>query len=297
MARLKKLSYGAVNITIHPHSPKKYVELFKDVRKLSLKVNVYGDQFAMLKHFNPISRNQKFNEPYEGEIVKYTHIDRNGEWYSISRNELATDEEKERIVIPDDIKPNVSRFSFIFLPSVHLLVYENKHEQKIITPRQMEILLKTIFSDSVVREKYGEVNVVSLTEPDAVDRMLSLKGITTLKMVTRRPNPDDLSSAEHEFQERFKEMGVIEEDKTYKAERGEEIKPDKKLKRDALIAARNGQVEIKRKNENGHVETLSTNDKPLQRSESYDPANTLPIALLLKEAYALTREFMKKLRV
>ncbi|CBG88830.1 DUF4747 family protein [Citrobacter rodentium] len=296
MARAKKLSYGAINITIHPHSPQKYVELFRDARKLFLNVNVHGDQFAVLQHFNPMHREQLITEPYEGEVVKYTDINKNGEWYSISRKELATDEEKEQIVIPDDMKPNVSRFSFIFLPNVHLLVYENQHAQKNISPRQMEKFLNTLFSNEKIKEKYGVVNVTSLTEPDAVERMLSLKGITLLSMVTRRPNPDDLVSAEHEFQERFKAIGVIEEDKTYKAERDGQIKPDKKLKRDALIAARNGQVEIKRKNESGHVERLSTIDKPLQRSASYDPVVTLPIALLLQEAYALTKEFISKLR-
>ncbi|HFW2858075.1 TPA: DUF4747 family protein, partial [Salmonella enterica subsp. enterica serovar Virchow] len=46
MARAKKLTYGAVNITMHPHSPEKYVELFRMARKNASNVNLRGDSFA-----------------------------------------------------------------------------------------------------------------------------------------------------------------------------------------------------------------------------------------------------------
>ncbi|HBB8672471.1 TPA: DUF4747 family protein, partial [Escherichia coli] len=46
MARPKKLTYGAVNITMHPHSPEKYVELFRMARKNARNVNLRGDSFA-----------------------------------------------------------------------------------------------------------------------------------------------------------------------------------------------------------------------------------------------------------
>lgn len=42
MARPKKLTYGAVNITMHPHSPEKYVELFRMARKNARNVNLRG---------------------------------------------------------------------------------------------------------------------------------------------------------------------------------------------------------------------------------------------------------------
>lgn len=45
MARPKKLTYGAVNITMHPHSPEKYVELFRMARKNARNVNLRGGLF------------------------------------------------------------------------------------------------------------------------------------------------------------------------------------------------------------------------------------------------------------
>ncbi|HGB0587524.1 TPA: DUF4747 family protein, partial [Salmonella enterica subsp. enterica serovar Virchow] len=193
-------------------------------------------------------------------------------------------------------KPNVARFSFVFLPASHLLVYEMQDKSRHLTSRQIESFLNGIFSHERIIEKFGKVNVTILTEPDSVERMLSLKGITCINMVTRRPNPDDLASAESVMQKRFKRIGVIEEDKTYKSERGQEIKPDGELKQDALIASRNGEVSIRRINEAGLVEVHASSDVPLQRVEPYDSDVTSVSELLLLRAKSLADEFKRLLR-
>lgn len=299
MARAKKLTYGAVNITMHPHSPEKYVELFRMARKNASNVNLRGDSFATLSYFYPYKKGQVISEPFEGEILKYTDIDVNGDWFDIVKKDIASDEEKERINIPDNLKPNVARFSFVFLPASHLLVYEMQDKSRHLTSRQIESFLNGIFSHEGIIEKFGKVNVTILTEPDSVERMLSLKGITCINMVTRRPNPDDLASAESVMQKRFKRfkrIGVIEEDKTYKSERGQEIKPDGELKQDALIASRNGEVSIRRINEAGLVEVHASSDVPLQRVEPYDSDVTSVSELLLLRAKSLADEFKRLLR-
>ena len=281
MARAKKLTYGAVNITMHPHSPEKYVELFRMARKNAGNVNLRGDSFATLSYFYPYKNGQVISEPFEGEILKYTDIDVSGDWFDIVKKDIASDEEKERINIPENLKPNVARFSFVFLPASHLLVYEMQDKSRHLTSRQIESFLNGIFSHEGIIKRFGKVNVTILTEPDSVERMLSLKGITCINMVTRRPNPDDLASAENVMQKRFKRIGVIEEDKTYKSERGQEIKPDGELKQDALIASRNGEVSIRRINEVGLVEVHASSDIPLQRVEPYDADVTSVSELLL----------------
>ena len=75
MARTKKLTYGAVNITMHPHSPEKYVELFRMARKNAENINLRGDSYATLSFFYPYKKGQTANEPFEGEVLKYTDID------------------------------------------------------------------------------------------------------------------------------------------------------------------------------------------------------------------------------
>lgn len=296
MARAKKLTYGAVNITMHPHSPQKYVELFRLARKNASNVNLRGDSFATLSYFYPYKSGQEISEPFEGEILKYTDIDVNGDWFDIVKKDIASDEEKERISIPENLKPNVARFSFVFLPASHLLVYEMQDKSRHLSPRQIEYFLNGIFSHEKIITKFGRINVTILTEPESVERMLSLKGITCINMITRRPNPDDLASAESIMQKRFKRIGIIEEDKTYKSERGQEINPDDELKQDALIASRNGEVNIRRINEVGLVEVHASSDAPLQRVEPYDSDVTSVSELLLLRARSLADEFKRLLR-
>ena len=295
MARTKKLTYGAVNITMYPHSPEKYVELFRMARKNSENINLRGDSYATLSFFYPYKKGQSANEPFEGEVLKFTDIDVEGDWFNIVKKDVASDEEKGKIVIPENLRPNVARFSFVFLPASHLLVYEMQDKSRNLTPRQMSLFITGIFSNEKIIKKFGKINVTILTEPESVQRMLALKGITCINMVTRRPNPDDLASAESIMQKRFKRIGVIEEDKTYKSERGQEIKPDVELKQDALIASRNGEVSIRRVNEFGLVEVHASSDAPLQRVEPYDPDVTSVTDLLLLRAKSLAGEFKRLL--
>jgi len=265
-------------------------------KKNAIDVNLRGDSFATLSFFYAYKKGQEFTEPYEGEILKYTDIDLNGEWFDVVKKDIASDEEKGRISIPDNLKPNVARFSFVFLPASHLLVYETQDKSRHLSSRQIEFFLNGIFSDERIIKKFGKVNVTILTEPESVEKMLSLKGITSINMVTRRPNPDDLASAESIMQKRFKRIGVIEEDKTYKSERGNEIKPDEELKQDALIASRNGEVSIRRINEAGLVELHASSDTPLQRVEPYDSDITSVAELLLLKARSLASEFKRLLK-
>lgn len=295
MARIKKLSYGAVNITMHPHSPEKYVALFKMARKNAISVSLRGDYFATLSYFYPYKNGQSSTEPFEGEVLKYTEIDVNGDWFNIIKKDIASDEEKKKINIPENLKPNVARFSFVFLPKSHILVYEMHDKNRNLTSKQMESFLNGIFTQENIIKKFGRINITILTEPEKVEHMLALKGITCINMITRRPNPDDLVSAESIMQKRFKRIGVIEEDKTYKSERGQEIKPDHELKKDALVASRNGEVSIRRINEAGLVETRASSDTPLQRVEPYDSDVTSVPELLLLGARSLANEFKRLL--
>lgn len=291
MARAKKLTYGAVNITMHPHSPESYVDLFKDAYKSEFNIHLNGDVYAVMRLFSRVPGHQDKTDPYSGEIVKYTQIDKNGDWYSIKSKDLATDQEKAEISIPDDLKPNVTQFSFVFLPKYHLFVYQASFNGKNLSHLQVERYLSKLFSQPDLVEKYGVINITSLTEPDEVEKMLSLSGIKRISMLTRRPNPDNLAKAEKKVQERLKALNVIEEEKILKAEKLSDITPDTALKTEALIAARNGKVNIKVVDYKGHIEELSSAEKPLRRQESYDPVVQTSVDVLLEKAHSIYDDF------
>lgn len=94
--------------------------------------------------------------------------------------DVATNEEKDKTNIFGNTKPNIGRLSFIFQPESHLLVHEIQDKKKHISPKQMETFLNGIFSETEILDKFGIVNITIPTEPESVERMPSLKGITLI---------------------------------------------------------------------------------------------------------------------
>ncbi|MGP7732852.1 DUF4747 family protein [Oceanimonas smirnovii] len=253
---------------------------------MSRHYRIRADQFGLLSHANV-----KQDGAYvEGEIIKYTNIDLNGDWFSLESGDVASDEDKSNINIPAHLKPNMNRFSFIFFPDVHLLIYEAKYEGKNLTPNSAVTFFKKIFSAEEIISKYGEVNVVHHTEPNELKDFLSLQGITKIHMLTHRPNPDGLKSAESKLKERLKRLNASKEEKTIISVDNSGLNLDDETKIEAKVAAKNGFVKIKRKNEKGRVENFSTEEHPLIRQDYYRDGEENPFDMLVRFAYRVKRD-------
>ncbi|WP_170827816.1 DUF4747 family protein, partial [Vibrio parahaemolyticus] len=49
--------------------------------------------------------------------MKYTNIDKHSDWYDLVSKDVASEEDQLKIKqLPDHLKPNMARFSFIFFP-------------------------------------------------------------------------------------------------------------------------------------------------------------------------------------
>lgn len=65
--------------------------------------------------------------------------------------------------------------------------------------------------------------------------MLSLRGITNLTLITKRPNPDDLRTTERKVHDRLKKWNASQEERTLKSMDGDELHLDKELKLEARL--------------------------------------------------------------
>lgn len=92
MARQKKISIGAINLTIHPHTTESYVSLFKDAYRLRRKCQVYSDKYGVIRNMYPV-QDTEWGNGFMGEICIFTHIDTDQPWFNEQTNEPATDEE------------------------------------------------------------------------------------------------------------------------------------------------------------------------------------------------------------
>ncbi|CAE6951011.1 MULTISPECIES: DUF4747 family protein [Vibrio] len=273
MKLTKKLSYSALNIVTHPHSQQTYIELFFTLKKQSAPVKLRGDTYATVIHISYFDKQNKSSSPVLGEIVKYTNIDKDADWYDINSQDIASDEDLEKIKdIPDHLKPNMSKFSFIFYPDTHLLVFESLYDGQTFSAHYAKSLFESLFASPSIANKFGNVEVTIVPETDTIDSFLSLSGLKCLRMVTNRPNPDQLSKTEGKIKSRLAKINAISEERILKADREAELLLDEITKLEAKVAAKNGEVEFKRKNESGHIEVFSTKEHPLKEDNFYNPA-------------------------
>lgn len=287
MARELKIDYAALNITTHPHSTKNYVALFTTIKRLKAGIRIYGDRFCTMSFLHKLKKDQTINEPLSGELVTYTQIDVDGEWYNFTSEKVSSDEDLYEINIPEHLKPNCSRFSFIFFPDTHTFVFETKTNGKSLTPNLTEKYFKKIFEQLEKKGRFKNLSVFILKEPDEIERIINAKNIRSITLVTNRPNPDDLSKTEDKIKRKLKKMKAIKEERTLKAEKGSELSLDSETKMEARVAAKNGIVKTKNINEKGKIEERSSENVPLIRTSYYDQSTTTQFDVLLHEAYSI----------
>lgn len=200
---MKKLSYSALNIVSHPHTPKTYTQMFFDLKSEDLAFKLRGDTYATIVHINYQDKSIS-NSPILGEIVKYTNINKDANWYDMNSQDIAGEHDLLKIKsLPDYLKPNMSKFSFIFYPENHLLVFETLYEGQRFSPNYAQSLFEKLFNSPKFADKYGVVNVTVVPETDVIDNVLSLSGIKYLRMITNLPNPDSLVKTEGKVKKTF----------------------------------------------------------------------------------------------
>ncbi|GAB2190053.1 hypothetical protein MAH1_16610 [Sessilibacter sp. MAH1] len=216
MAREKKIEIGALNITMHPHSPKKYLELFKKAKNLRLIKKIRSDKLGMITSVSYLDRN-KFGDlgPIYGDIYRFTQIQIDGDWFNTKTSDKAEDDDLVDISIPEHLKPNSSRFSYIFFPESHILFYEQYYDGHTFGHTNAVALIERLFNAPELFDDYGKVDVVSMPCKDELEKALGMETLERLDLEIRRPNPDDQSEAEKEVLRRMNALKVEEQKQEY----------------------------------------------------------------------------------
>jgi hypothetical protein len=272
MARERKIEIGALNITTHPHSPKKYLELFKRTRRLRLIKKIRSDKWGMLTSVNYLNKD-KYGKlgPIYGDIYRFTQIDTDGTWFNTQTIDKAEDDDLASISIPQHLKPNSSRFSYIFFPESHIMFYEQYYDGHTFGHSNAATLIDRLFNDQKLEADFGKVDVISIPCMDELEKALGMEKLERLDMKIRRPNPDDQSDAEKEVLKRMNALQVEEQKQEYKAIPGHSIEPDKTLKILAKIAAKFGHVHAKGKDQQSRPVEYTTSKHPWKDKLYYDP--------------------------
>lgn len=271
MGRTKKVAVGVLNIRIHPHSPDRYLQLFRDAFSMKRPAKISGDNYGLLTGMRKLEMDAPSVSPITGDIFRFTDIARDAQWFNALKGDFASEHDVEQIRIPEHLKPNSARFSYIFYPDCHLLTYEGYYDGHSLGPTNAERFMHRLLNTEELKQKYGEVEVTHIPEKDKVAEALGLHIKEFVELTVRRPNPDGLDEVERAVLQRMNELNASEFKESYKSLVGTSIEIDEELEMKANVAAKNGKLEIRGKDINLHPTRISTDLHPLTVTEYYDP--------------------------
>ncbi|MEJ5328748.1 MAG: DUF4747 family protein [Desulfobaccales bacterium] len=236
MPRYKKLSVGVINIKIHPHAPMLYKNLLEDIFNFREKVKLRGSDWGTPGH---IFYNNSDNNLIKGFFYKYTNISPTQPWLSLIDYEPIYNENGESIPqIPDYLKPNLKFIHFIFSIYKHRLFFD----ADAISPLIMGKLLKGLFQDRKIIDKYGDVDVIVQSSADAIEKILSIPSITKLEISITKLNPDELSGLKKEIYKRLERLRVRNHTEIDSSSKEIGLNPDEHTKALMELAIENGKI-------------------------------------------------------
>lgn len=256
---------------MHPHSPQLYVQLFKDAYKLKSISRISKDKaglFGSVSHYDEAKRT---SSPLTGDLYRFSVINLEGDWFNIQTNQNAEENELVGIKIPEHLKPNSSRFSYLFFPESHVLFYESYYDGHSLGNHSVLKLIEGILNKAELNEKYGIVDVTVIPSKEKLSEALNIARMDKLVMEIKRPNPDDLKKAERKVFERLDSQSIAKYSQELVAIPGTSISPDSETKTLAHIAAKNGSVAVKGRDLSDHPVEYTTVNHPWEHTEYYDP--------------------------
>lgn len=263
MSNIRTIQISALNIAMHqPHSPERYVSLFKDAIKLRTLVRLDTLHWAMLGSVS----GPKGDGPAEeltGEIYRFVRLDPSEPWFNTQTREAATENDVGDIKIPAHLLPHLQRIEFIFKPAVHELWFICRDRSERLGPQTAVKFFQTLFNHLVQTQEYPPIEVTAIPDTDTLNEMLSLSKLERLTIELKRPNADDGADEEVKWLKKLAKQNVKTITTKLVAVAGASIAPDQETKALAFVAARNGNVSVTGRDASGRRVDESTKSRPL----------------------------------
>ena len=261
---------GAINIAMHsPHSVDQYVALFKKMYQLKRIIPIRATTGVMIGNLTSRVKD-KPEEGLSGEFYHFLFLEPGEPWFDVDRKDQASEEERLAIKIPDNLKPHLARFSFIFFPKGHRLYVQLKTENRSFGIKNVAKMLSILVKDeSLGTFPHIEIN----TEPDSevLEQILKMPYLRHLQIDLVRPNPDDHEEAGRKMLERLERQNAKKIVVRLDAVSGGALIPDAKTKTLAKIAASNGHVSGAGLDASLIPVNYSTKETPYIEQATYDP--------------------------
>lgn len=237
MGSATKIVVSGLNITAFPHPKGIYEEILK--QSADVDIHLGGSDFAKITAPEIIPD----TSVAKGRICVWTEIAKDGDWFNKIKNDKASDDDKKKIYIPENIAPNYRYFFYAMDLVDHILIFESKTENNHSFGHKRAVFL---FGELFGRLPTGgpSVDVTVIPEEGSVDVILNMPRLKRLKIHLTKPNPEDVSD---DFARVMNKMN-LQNAKSWNQELVKETKvekllPDLETKTLAYIAETNGFVE------------------------------------------------------
>lgn len=260
MGRERTLEVCALNLAANPHPGGVYISLLR--RASHYLVQARGTDYAKITTPHAVSSR---TGTYTGRILIWTEIDLKRPWLDLTKEDELSPSLKRTISIPENARPNMRVFGYVFVESKHRLYFESKNE---LGERLGPNTAKSIFSKLTSQELLGfdspEVEVTIVPDVDAVERVLTLPRLRTLFIRVTLPNPDTASpAARKRVYERLKKAKARQLEERYiKSTDAEKLEPTQEMQELAEVAAENGLVRGEGRDSDGKKVEVSTERYP-----------------------------------
>ncbi len=262
MPRLSKIEVSAINLRIPADKERNYSDLIARLFKNRGAVKVYGDSFLAITQYQP--------ESGLGVFSKYSEIDIDGDWFDTEDFGPAGPEKIDEVSIPETLRPNLSAFYFELNAESHVLSFESYSESKGLSARSVERYFKGALSNAAIIQEFGRVEADVVKSYSEIDRIINLPNLKELRIVIRRPNPDDVSGDFAALiEERLREQNGEEYEEVTRSKDDDGLKPNERTKKLAIVGAENGEVSGK-SIVNGVQISHTTNEKPEKVVDTYN---------------------------
>ena len=284
MRNVRIIRISQLNIAMEsPHSPERYIDLFRKAKKIKTLINLRGNDAAIL---GPIDF-KTYKSPKDhisGEIYKFLNIDETAQWFNTLKNEPATEEETSTIVIPKELRPNLKTIEFIFHPHNHKLFFINKDRKDTLSPQLAEKFFQQLFDFVCQNSDIPSVTVTAIPEKESVEKIFLIPTLRRIEITLARPNPDDFEKQERKFLKKLEKQKAKRIETALVALPGKSLEPDEETKILAEVAASNGKVIGYGLDSYGKSVIESTKDKPMDTPYTVDSELETSSDVLLRAA-------------
>lgn len=263
---MRTFRVSALNISMPlPHSPARYVELFRTTYARRHIVNLRGDYAGMIGGLSVRG------DVLSGQFYKFFDLDLEADWFNLKSKQEAVPEDLAAISLPSNLKPHHQSIDFVFFPERHRLVFVTRDGRESLTPNMAKLLLERLFENERVTTTFGAIEITVEPRREQLKKIFALPRMKKLSIQVLPPNPDDLDEAEQEVLDRMSQERAQRMTVELVSRHPNGLKPDNDHKVLANVAQSNGKVSAVGEDESGRTIVVSTSDHPLVEPMAYDP--------------------------